>query len=404
MKEGEISGSSCSLQVVWCAAVGLTHYTPKRKSMQFSYWERRTFLDHADILVVGSGIVGLSTAIHLKRSSPGLRILVVEAHPVSGGASSRNAGFACFGSAGELLDDSRTSGLDAVIALAVRRYHGLRALRELLSDEAIGYEPCGGVELFRHEESDWMKDCLDALPELNERLKPELGDVPYELTGEFNSNAFCGAIRNRMEGAVDTGMLIDALQDLSDSLSIRRLHGVQVGEWEMNPKGVRVTLNGEWIQAGKMVVCTNGFARQLLPEIDVQPARNQVLVTSVIPGLKWTGTFHLDKGYGYFRDVHGRLLIGGFRNADLQHEFTSQHGSTAPVQSALRHALNELILQGIPYTIDYSWSGIMGLGPAKEPVVKQVMPGVYCGVRMGGMGVAIGTLIGRELAELVLRD
>lgn len=372
--------------------------------MQFSYWERRTFLDHADILVVGSGIVGLSTAIHLKRSSPGLRILVVEAHPVSGGASSRNAGFACFGSAGELLEDSRTSPLDSVIELAVRRYHGLRALRDLLGDAAIGYEPCGGVELFRHDESGWMKDCLDALPELNDRLKLELGDAPYELTGEFNSKAFCGAIRNRLEGAVDTGMLIDSLQHLSDSLGIRRLHGVQVGEWEMNAQGGRVALNGNWIYTRKMVVCTNGFARQLLPEIDVQPARNQVLVTSVIPALKWKGAFHLDKGYGYFRDVHGRLLIGGFRNTDLQHEFTSEHGSSASVQSALRHALDELILPGISYTIDYSWSGIMGLGTVKAPVVKQVNPGVYCGVRMGGMGVAIGTLIGRELAALVLSE
>jgi len=372
--------------------------------MQFSYWERRTFLDNPDILVVGSGIVGLSTAIHLRRSSPDLRILVVEAHPVSGGASSRNAGFACFGSAGELLDDSRTSGLEDVIALAARRYRGLRALRDLLGDTAIGYEPCGGVELFRHEEAQWMKDCQAALPELNHRLKQELGDSPFELTGDFNSKAFCGAIRNRMEGAVDTGMLIDALQHLADSLGIRRLHGVNVGEWEMSQQGLRVALNGNWMSAGKMVVCTNGFARQLLPEIDVQPARNQVLVTSIIPGLKWKGTFHMDKGYGYFRDVHGRLLIGGFRNADLQSEFTAEHGSTAPVQSALRKTLDELIIPGVPYTIDYSWSGIMGLGPVKAPVVRRVMPGIYCGVRMGGMGVAIGTLIGRELAELVLSE
>ena len=43
----------------------------------------------------------------------------------------------------------------------------------------------------------------------------------------------------------------------------------------------------------------------------------------------------------------------------------------------------------------------MGLGSAKNPIVEQLSDHVYCGVRLGGMGVAIGSLIGQELADLV---
>ena len=43
----------------------------------------------------------------------------------------------------------------------------------------------------------------------------------------------------------------------------------------------------------------------------------------------------------------------------------------------------------------------MGVGEKKKPIVKQLSNHVYCGVRLGGMGVAIGASVGRDLASLV---
>ena len=43
----------------------------------------------------------------------------------------------------------------------------------------------------------------------------------------------------------------------------------------------------------------------------------------------------------------------------------------------------------------------MGVGNQKKAIVKQLSNNVFCGVRLGGMGVAIGSIIGKELAELV---
>jgi hypothetical protein len=43
----------------------------------------------------------------------------------------------------------------------------------------------------------------------------------------------------------------------------------------------------------------------------------------------------------------------------------------------------------------------MGLGNQKKAIVKPIGKHVLCGVRLGGMGVAIGSLVGKELAELI---
>ena len=50
------------------------------------------------------------------------------------------------------------------------------------------------------------------------------------------------------------------------------------------------------------------------------------------------------------------------------------------------------------------WSGIMAFGETLSPIVKELSPNVYCAVRCNGMGVAIGSKIGEEVALLVTSD
>jgi glycine/D-amino acid oxidase-like deaminating enzyme len=145
---------------------------------------------------------------------------------------------------------------------------------------------------------------------------------------------------------------------------------------------------------------TNGFAGKLTNG-SVKPARAQVLITKPIPNLDIKGTFHLDKGYYYFRNIGDRILFGGGRNLDFEGETTTEFGQTEIIQNRLEQLLKEVILPNRNFEIEHRWSGIMGLGNQKNPIVQQLSEHVYCGVRLGGMGVAIGSLIGVELADLV---
>ncbi len=82
----------------------------------FSYWEQESF-SYYNHIIIGSGIVGLSTAIELKERRPDCRVLVLERGLLPTGASTRNAGFACMGSVTELLDDLEHATDDEVVAL-----------------------------------------------------------------------------------------------------------------------------------------------------------------------------------------------------------------------------------------------------------------------------------------------
>jgi gamma-glutamylputrescine oxidase len=138
-----------------------------------------------------------------------------------------------------------------------------------------------------------------------------------------------------------------------------------------------------------------------VPDLDVEPARGQILMTSEIPNLNWKGTFHYDEGFYYFRNLGNRVLLGGARNQAFGEERTYDLNTSENIQTALEHFLHEKILPVTPFTIEYRWSGIMGVSNEKMPVVKQLSEQIFCAVRMGGMGVALAPIIGEKISHLM---
>lgn len=375
----------------------------------FSYWERQTFIGNPDIVIIGSGIVGLSAAISLKEREPSLHLLVLERGMLPYGASTRNAGFACFGSPSELLDDLKNRSEDEVFSLVEKRWNGLQRLRKRIGDVEMNYEELGGYEIFCDGEEAEYAACLEALHRLNSGLQSITGlkETYVNADAELASFGFKNVkhlLLNRGEGQIDTGKMMDALVRKALQLQIRIMNGATVSHIESDEKQVRIDVSTDTITAGKVLIATNGFVSQFLPEEDVHPARAQVLITKPIEGLKVKGTFHYEKGYYYFRNVGNRLLLGGGRNLDFETEFTSEFGLTKLIQDKLDEMMRTVILPDNDYEVEMRWSGIMGLGKAKMPIVKMVKPGIYCSVRMGGMGVALGSLTGEEAADCLLRS
>jgi gamma-glutamylputrescine oxidase len=380
--------------------------------MSFSYWEHSSFLSNIDFAIVGAGIVGLNAALRLRQLHPTARIVVFERGVLPSGASSKNAGFACFGSASELLDDLLSSPADEVWALVSRRYEGLRRLRALLGDTNIDFQPLGNYELFAEQDADLYLQCLEALPELNAKMAEitNQSDVfralPTSQIGAqgLNSQRVKQLIINSAEGQLHTGKLIRQLSKLAQSQDIDIFCGCTVlNIEEENDNCAIITEQLGTLSARQVLVTTNGFARQLLPELDVRPARNQVIVTQPIDNLQLSGCFHYDKGYIYFRNLpENRVLLGGGRNLDFEGETTYQFGETTAIQNYLRQFLRDFILPPQQQNIEiaHSWSGILGIGAVKKPIIQRLSPHVSAAVRLGGMGVAIGILVGNEGAEL----
>ncbi|MBC5775341.1 FAD-binding oxidoreductase [Pontibacter sp. KCTC 32443] len=378
--------------------------------MQFSFWEQNTYFSNIDVLIVGSGIVGLNAALHLKTTQPTLKVIVVERGLLPTGASSKNAGFACFGSPTELLDDLTHHSENEVFGLVERRWKGLQRLRRNLGDVTIDYNRWGGYELFDQSQRELYEQSISQLPYLNKHLQTIVGESDiYRIADEkINTFGFRGIshlIESTAEGQIDTGKMILALTQKVQALGVIILNNLEIQQLHDEGTGITATTDkGILLKARAALVATNGFARQLLPQLQVVPARAQVLITKPIPGLKLKGTFHYDKGYYYFRNIGQRVLFGGGRNLDFKAEETTEMALTDLVQHRLEELLQQVILPDTAFEVEQRWSGIMGMGPAKTTIVQPVSERVSCAVRMGGMGVAIGSLVGEEGAQLILQQ
>jgi glycine/D-amino acid oxidase-like deaminating enzyme len=370
--------------------------------MQLSYWEIKNWFTNVDFTIVGSGIVGLHAALALRERFPSAKILVLEKGILPQGASTKNAGFACFGSISEIIDDLKTHTEEEVIQLIQKRYSGLQLLRKNLGDAALDLKPFGGYELFLKEDESFYNECEQKIPFINDLLKPLFkADVFVKQVDRFQFGGIQEhLIFNSFEAQIDTGNMMQALLKKAHQNDILILNSQTVTHHQEVNDGVEVLTNGISFTTKKLVFATNGFAAQLTHH-QVQPARAQVLITKPIPNLSIKGTFHLDRGYYYFRNINDRILLGGGRNLDFEGETTTSHETTEQIQNRLEALLKNVILPQQSYEIDHRWSGTMGIGVHKNPIVQQLSNHVYCGVRMGGMGVAIGSLIGQEVADLI---
>jgi gamma-glutamylputrescine oxidase len=374
---------------------------------ELSYWEQQSFFNNIDVVVIGSGIVGLAAAIHLKTLEPHSRVAILERGALPTGASTRNAGFACFGSITELLDDLTHMSEDAVLGVVEKRWTGLQRLRTLVGDDAIHFQQLGGYEMFSEAETDVFKTCAERIPELNDKIgritqHPEVYKIVDERIAGFGFSGVKHLILNQPEGQVHTGKMMAALLKMAEAKGVEIFNGIAIEALEDGREGVTLQTGFGWtLQVPRVLVAVNGFARQLLPALDLFPARNQVLITQPVPGLKVEGCFHYDRGYFYFRNIDGRILLGGGRNLDMEVEKTAAFGSNERIRQALEKLLHEVVCPGQDVAIDRWWTGIMGLGPVKRPIVEKVSENVVVSVRLSGMGVAIGTLVGQEGAALL---
>ena len=372
----------------------------------FSYWEQGSFLSGFDVLIIGSGIVGLSAAFSLKSQKPKLKIGVLEAGFLPAGASTKNAGFACFGSISELIEELKISSEVEIAGIIELRWKGLEKLRKNLGDQSISFEQYGGYEMFKATETDLAKTCIEQIPYFNKFLgsiigKTDIYAVNNAKIADFGMNDITNLIRNKYEGQIDTGKMMSALLSKVQGMGVAVFNNCRVQKIESNSNSQVLITNQGIFGARSIIMATNAFSKELIPELDIKPGRGQVLITEPIKGLKVKGCFHYNRGYTYFRNIDDRILLGGGRDLDFEGEQTLEPGITDIIQTSLEKLLFETILPNQKFKIEHRWSGVMGFGKELKPIVKKIQPGIYCAVRCNGMGVAMGSLLGEQVANLI---
>jgi len=371
-----------------------------------SYWEEKYYFRDLDVVIIGAGIVGLSTGISLLEKNPGLKILILERSSIPYGASTRNAGFACFGSPTELLSELDQSSSDEVFELFARRYAGIQSLLSRTGNRKIGYEKLGGHEVLTADQ----EISTSQIDRLNHYINGATGISHYfkqrnELLTSFDLKGFTQCIYTLHEACLDPMLMLQALQQIYQQQGGRILYGVNLEDWEDQGSSVSLKIFGDYhFNTSDLVIATNGFAQEILPDIDVRAARNLVLLLRPQKGTPVRGCFHYHKGYVYFRHCDDKLLIGGGRHTDIENEYTSEMNINFQIQQYLLDFVTKHILHDQTFELVSQWPGILGLGSARKPIIQKISGHVVVAVRLSGIGIAIGTLVGSEAAELVLNN
>lgn len=377
-----------------------------------SFWDSESELEQ-DYIVIGAGIVGLSTSIELKQQQPDARILVLERGTLPMGASSRNAGFACIGSFTELLMDMEVMGNENAIQQMIERYEGLKTLRNKMGDDEINFIMSGNYELVGSD----SLEVLERLNEVNERLYPYFNGIVFERCDEkltefgFSKDHISAVVFNRFEGMLDSGKLMSALRNKAQKLGVAIRYGSRAERPIQKNHGLEVPVKVQdkviTFRAPVVGVCINAFTSELIPEINIKPGRSQILVTEPLERrLPFNAPVHMGKGFWFFRPMpENRILVGGGRHLDFEGETTTNLDITPQIIGPLKKILTSIILPNHNPKIDFCWSGIMGFSEDHLPHIEEVpgLENVVVGFGCNGMGIARGYRTGEKTASLLIK-
>ncbi|MEA2683223.1 MAG: gamma-glutamylputrescine oxidase [Chloroflexota bacterium] len=333
--------------------------------------------DRADVVVVGAGITGAALAYWLSRTA--LRTIVLERHDLASGATGLNAGFLLAGIAANYADAVEVYGRDTARATweFTRENHDL--LAEALAGATVGYRRRGSWIVAADEAEAGMLRSSQVLMR-EDGLPGDWVESPAGLLG-----AGLGALSNPDDGELDSGAAVRALFGRAPGVEVRV--GTEVRSLEE-------------LDAGIVIVATNAWVRDLLPEVPIRPIRAQMLATAPVGKPVADRPVYSDRGYRYWRQLEdGRLLLGGFRN-----EFPGESAvgylaePSARLQSRLDRHLREL---GVAAPVERRWGGIMGFTPDQLPLLGRVpgRPGTFVSAGYSGHGMGFAFLAARLLVE-----
>ena len=371
----------------------------------FSYWEQDIFKPKYDFIIIGAGFSGLWLAYFLKKQAQNSKIAIFEKGILPSGASTKNAGFACFGSPSELLENIKDLGMSKAMELTKKRFEGIQIIKENFG-KTIDYNPCGASELFIEiQKFDHTAHKIDLL---NSNLKDIVGQKNHLIIDDtiIKASKFAGfskAISNDAEAGIHSGKLVLELYKHLVGQDVRFFFGSEVEHIDSENFASKIKIKnlGEF-EAKHVSICTNAFSNTLLPYHPIKPGRGQVLITKPMASLPFNKTFHFDAGYYYFRNVGNRVLFGGGRNLDFEGENTADFGTNKLIINELENYLSTYILPNSIYEIDIIWSGIMAFNESKTPFSEIIKSNLSASVAMNGMGVALAPYLSKELAEKLM--
>ena len=313
----------------------------------------------------------------------GASVALVDRDQPGSGATGRSAGFLLAGVAANYAEASERHGRSTAAEIWAFSLDNHRQLAEAIGAADCGYARRGSWVLpASAAERDRLLESAAMLRE--DGLPGEWHDVAPESGGRY-----AGGLLNPDDGEVDPARMLARLAAALPPGVIyagHRVIGLEAGDG-----GVRVHLERGELEAGRVVVATNGYTPRLLAAIPIVATRAQMLATSPLTTRVADRPIYSDFGYRYWRQLDDRrVLVGGMRNTAFEVEVGDDDAPTRSLQERLEDFGRGL---GITAAVTHRWAGTMGFTPDELPLVGAV-PGqrnvFICGGYSGhGLGFAV---------------
>lgn len=355
-----------------------------------------------DVIVVGGGFVGCSTAYWLRRRDPSLNVALVEAHTLGAGASGRNAGFVLQGTAADYLSDVERYGERT----ARRLWHFTRASRDLMEAElrghAFGWRSEGSLTVAGDVDED---DRLQAsVGRLRAAGAPVVYLEPEETNRRLHATGLYGGLFVTTGAVVNPLQLVRHLATKSDADLHTHLPVEQI-RWEYDD-GVLLETPDQSLWSRRVVLAVGPALPILVPALSsvVRPVRAQMLATAPADAQAVPVPIYSHRGGFYLRQTEsGHVLVGGGRHSHRRAEETDVEATTPAVQATIERYLHTHFPWTQGLSIQQRWSGTMGFSPDGRPVVGPVPghPHSVFATGFTGHGMGYGFRMGRLLAQRV---
>lgn len=371
--------------------------------MSISYWMDRSNENNitTDVVIIGGGIAGLSTAYWLNKEDPSLKIAIVEKYELGDGATGRNAGFITCGSVEHFNRLIGKHGKAEAEEIWKFSETNLNLLREhLINDQAnlIDFQEQGSFSLAStNTELVELKKSADIMKSLNIKV-----DVVTEndLIRRLGVQNFVGGIKYLDDASVHPLKLLNLLKkrllaDSNKSISIFENAEVFAIETENSCRVVKT--KKAVFSCSLVIMATNGYSSLLNSYFNdkIFPTRGQVLATAPVP-LFMEGPCYANFVLDYFRQLPtGEVIIGGFRQLQKDAEVGFSDQTNETIQLALEKFIADYIPTLAQTKIVHRWSGVMGFSVDGQPMVG-CLPGdneifFLGGFTAHGLGLAFHT-------------
>lgn len=347
--------------------------------MTVSYWMDRSRKKAmtADVVIVGGGIAGLSTAYWLHKEDPTLKIAIVEKHQIGDGATGRNAGFITCGSVehfNRLVGKHGPQEADQIWKFSEENLRLLKSHIVQGDCADLGFQQKGSFSLASTEHE------LNELKKSAELMKSSHIQVEVlnaeDVRQRLGVEKFVGGIKYVDDASVHPLLLLESLQNrvldsAKNQVEIFENAEVFAIETEEKTGNKIVRTKKGFFETSMVVLATNGYSSLLHSYFSdkIFPTRGQILATSAVPHFM-EGPCYANFVLDYFRQMPtGELIIGGFRQLQKDTELGYSDQTSEVIQSALDQFIYDHIPAARAAKVTHRWTGVMGFSVDGQPLV-----------------------------------